>query len=380
MAINRRKFVVGSSLAVAGAAAISSGAAPAVATPRERHILPIGQPVAPPQEADFVGVTFSQRPTSSARIRFTSGTSASEWIPVRPTSHSPDFQPYGTAADLVPIPPECTSIEIENDDVSAAATPVAISGLRNATSPLSQTANLFSLPVITRAGWGAEEALGRRPSGGLRWSPSFAIPQIITVHHSAIGTARNAAATVRGIHRYHTATLGWGDIGYHLLIDPAGLIYAGRSTGEVQSPVFGGNGPSLDQLVVGGHAYAFNEGNLGICLLGDFTSQAPTQAARETLIAVLTELCRALNIDPEGQTSYTNPETGATALVWSVAQHRELNSTSCPGDAVAMDFRDIRAAVAQRLGSGAAPTQNAAGAVPASATVAEVIPVQVQDA
>ncbi|MCW4355280.1 peptidoglycan recognition protein family protein [Hoyosella sp. YIM 151337] len=377
MAINRRGFVIGSSIAVAGAAAATTGTPAAFATPRERHILPIGHPVEPPEDIDFVGVTFSKRPTSHARIRFSADGSPSDWVSVRPSSHCPDWHPYGTASDLVPVPPDCTSIEVQNDDEAAEATPIAISGLQSITSAFSQTVNFLSLPVITRAGWGAEETLGRRASGGVRWSPSFSSPQIITVHHSAIATARNAAATVRAIHRYHTATLGWGDIGYHLLIDPAGSIYAGRSTGNALAPVFADGDSATDRLVVGGHSYAFNEGNLGICLLGDFTSSAPTQAARETLVSLLAALCSALGLDPEGHSSYVNPGTGATAQVWSVAQHRELNSTSCPGDAVAMNFSQIRTEAARRLRTGASTSISNPGAQASASSAPEVLPVSV---
>lgn len=354
MAINRRKFVVDSSIAVAGAAALQTAAVPAFATPRERHILPIGEPVEPPAGADFVGVTFDRRPTAQTRIRFTLAGDSSRWVAVHPTNHCPDFHPFGTASDLVPVPPECTSIEFHNDDSNSSPTPVAISGIHNVSRAFTQTVDFFSLPVITRAGWGAEESLGRRPNGTPLWQPHFSAPQIITVHHSAMANLRSSAATVRAIHRYHTATLGWGDIGYHLLIDPAGQIFAGRSTGTTLLPVFGDVSGGFDKLVVGGHSYAFNDGNLGICLLGDFSSEPLTPAARETLVTVLTVLCSALNIDPVGQTNYHNPETGAAALVWSVSQHRELNSTSCPGDGVALDFGTIRTEVSERMASGLA--------------------------
>src|SRR5690606_5674904 len=81
------------------------------------------------------------------------------------------------------------------------------------------------LAVRPRSDWRAAEPLRRemRPMGDVRR---------ITVHHSATlvrSTTEGAAVgAIRGIQRHHQQHNGWGDIGYHFLIDPAGRVWTGR--------------------------------------------------------------------------------------------------------------------------------------------------------
>lgn len=103
----------------------------------------------------------------------------------------------------------------------------------------------------------------------------------------------------------------WGDIGYNYIIDPYGNIYEGRA---------GMNG------VQGTHA-TYNSNTIGISLLGNFTNQAPTQAALDA-VAKLTAYLSDLNDIPlTWRTSYnvSNPASG-------IYPHRALASTSCPGN------------------------------------------------
>ena len=64
---------------------------------------------------------------------------------------------------------------------------------------------------------------------------------------------------------------GFGDIGYHYLIDPAGRVWAGRS---------------LDYQ--GAHARGSNNiANIGICLLGNFDDERPRPTALRSLASLL---------------------------------------------------------------------------------------------
>ena len=69
--------------------------------------------------------------------------------------------------------------------------------------------------VISRAGWGADEALRFDASGNELWPPEFHPTQKLIVHHTAGQNGDpNPAATIRAIYYYHAVTRGWGDIGY----------------------------------------------------------------------------------------------------------------------------------------------------------------------
>lgn len=137
-------------------------------------------------------------------------------------------------------------------------------------------------PAIARSSWGARPP--RRPAEVLR--PTFAV-----VHHT---TGRNdyaphdVPALLREIQDLHMESNGWDDIGYNLVVDRFGRVFAGRSG-------------------IGAHARGHNGRALGIALLGDFSHAPPSPAAQRAL----------------------REAGGALALV----AHRELDDTECPGAA-----------------------------------------------
>jgi hypothetical protein len=228
--------------------------------------------------------------------------------------------------------------------------------------PAGLTAAVFGMPLpdgttvpvtyLSRAAWGADESL--RFSGGVEIWPAECYPmQALTVHHSASANGDpDPAATVRGIYRYQAppSGLGWGDIGYHLLIDEAGAVYEGRWSGADVVPVFGPDGAPANPLVnTGGHALGFNVGNIGVCLLGNFTAVTPTSAAQTALVNVLAGLARIGAIDPMGLVHYVNPVNGNTNSVPGVSGHRQWNATACPGDTFYPVLADIRSRTAALL-------------------------------
>jgi hypothetical protein len=138
-------------------------------------------------------------------------------------------------------------------------------------------------------------------------------PYRITVHHTAEpfhGTTTAATvAQMQFLQRLHQVDNGWADIGYHYLIDRAGRLIEGRPV-DVQGAHASGNN---------------NIGNIGICVIGNFSSQPergadylraqhPTQEQMATLERVLDEL-RANYAIKRG----------------NVQSHHEYTGTECPG-------------------------------------------------
>ena len=127
----------------------------------------------------------------------------------------------------------------------------------------------------------------------------------VTVHHSAelAGVLRRSSKNessdaIRKIQKYHQDTHGWGDIGYHYLIDPSGRIFEGRSL-----------------RWQGAHAGANNNPhNIGICLLGNFEREAPSNSAMRSLESLVAQLRARYGISSE-----------------RVFGHGELKTTACPG-------------------------------------------------
>ncbi|MCP2260060.1 N-acetylmuramoyl-L-alanine amidase [Streptoalloteichus tenebrarius] len=207
------------------------------------------------------------------------------------------------------------------------------------------------MSFLTRAGWGADESLRFDSDGKEVWPREFSPVQAVTVHHSATPVADDPRETVRAVYRFHCVERGWGDVGYHLLIDPLGTIYEGRHSGSDLLPV-------LDRLptngtaraVTAGHVSGCNPGNIGICLLGTFASDGPTAPARRSLALTLALLCRACNLDPLGVIEYRNPDSGLTKAVHTISRHRDWLATECPGDGFAGQFEQVRRDVAELMG------------------------------
>ncbi len=197
---------------------------------------------------------------------------------------------------------------------------------------------------ISRAQWGADESLRDNcPEQQPTYDDGLGG---ITVHHTA---GRNdyskeeSAGIVRAIYSYHAKTLGWCDIGYNALVDKYGQIFEGR---------FGG----MDRPVQGAHAGGFNENTSGVAIMGDFQTEPPTDAAVEAAGQLIGWRARVAGLDPKGHTTmysegtdFTPYPEGAAVQLPTVFAHRDVGSTTCPGDAAyaLMDrIRDIAAAAA----------------------------------
>lgn len=156
-----------------------------------------------------------------------------------------------------------------------------------------------SLSIISRSSWGASTEVPRHMSRHLTpWSK-------ITVHHTAMPLGSSTSlparcAEMRTIQRSHlNKAEGWGDVGYHYLIDPEGRIYEGRRLAWR-----------------GAHVGGQNDHNLGVSLMGNYDVQRPSRAALASLGRLIDDL-RATNGIPRNQVTY----------------HREwpTANTECPG-------------------------------------------------
>ncbi|MGE4620245.1 MAG: N-acetylmuramoyl-L-alanine amidase [Planctomycetota bacterium] len=130
-------------------------------------------------------------------------------------------------------------------------------------------------------------------------------PFRITVHNTADQPSieklgeQSPAHYLRRIQEYCVKNLQWGDIGYHYLISSDGRIWEGRSM-KYQGAHAGNN--------------ALNRGNIGVALIGNFDKNQPSSQQLDSLRTLLGSLCQIHDISPG-----------------SIAGHRELRETTCPG-------------------------------------------------
>ncbi len=177
-------------------------------------------------------------------------------------------------------------------------------------------------PVVTRAQWGADESK-------MTWPPeSTPTTKAVTVHHTAGSndySCEDSAALVRGIYQYHAVELGWGDIGYHVLVDRCGTMFEGRTGG------FAGH-------VVGGHAAGFNRETFGVSMMGSHDLVEPGTAVRESVSSITAWKLGESGVDPRAKTTLVStgggtsryPE-GTQVELPTIFAHRDVGNTVCPG-------------------------------------------------
>ena len=236
--------------------------------------------------------------------------------------------------------------------------------------------------IYARAQWGADESL-RFDSGGHEiWPPEFSPMQKAIVHHTAgRNNDPNPAATVRAIYYDKTVNSDFGDIGYNFLIDEQGRIYEGRYSREYEPGEEHLAEDLAGNIVRGGHARDFNDGTVGIALLGNFQNRQPTNAARNALEKLLAWKLERHGLDPLGASTYTNPILGHSKFLHNISGHRNVNPTACPGGAFYTKFSGLRHDVADRIdgatGSGkddTTPTVDSFTALATTPTGAHTIP------
>lgn len=203
--------------------------------------------------------------------------------------------------------------------------------------------------IISRAGWGADESL-RFDSGGHELFPSGYFPlQKAIVHHTAgRNNDPNPEATIRAIYYMHAIGRKYGDIDYNYLIDWQGRIYEGRHSRDYGGGPITGEDLAGNQIR-GAHAFDFNDGTVGIALLGNFTNVLPPTAQRTALEKLLAWKLERHGLNPLGASTYTNPQLGNSKYLNNISGHRNVSLTACPGNAFYATFPALRQAVANRI-------------------------------
>lgn len=181
------------------------------------------------------------------------------------------------------------------------------------------------LRIYPRAAWGADLP----PKGTIRRED----PKFLLVHHTAspndYTSARTVIRTTYFWHTSHDPSKGWPDVAYEFFVGRDGDVWEGRA-GALAGPVMAsatGGSQGWAQLV---------------CLLGDFTKVMPTAAAQASLVKVLAWTADRYGIDtsPGATVSFISRgsqrfKPGTVVTTPTIAPHRAMSYTGCPGDAFA---------------------------------------------
>lgn len=181
-------------------------------------------------------------------------------------------------------------------------------------------------PVIPAAQWRAGLPPPRNP-------PEATQVRFIIIHHEAgSNNPRDFTETVRNIYIFHTQSNGWNDIGYNFVIAQNGAIFEGRD----------GQGRMDGDNVLGAHFCGKNGSTMGICLLGNYMTAEPPQAALLSLHRLIAWKMEKENLtNPFGRAIHL-PGTSQQSTIGVVSGHRDGCSTDCPGDNVYRRLEEIR--------------------------------------
>jgi hypothetical protein len=155
--------------------------------------------------------------------------------------------------------------------------------------------------------------------------------RFLIVHHTA-STNRYAAgdvpAQIRGFHSFHTGPeKGWPDVAYNFFVDRYGGAWEGRA-GSLAGPV-------MPDATGGSQGFAQI-----CCFIGDHTAEPPTPEAQRSMILLLAGLAERYGVDPApgATTTFVSRGSnrwpaGASVPTSTIAGHRDMSMTTCPGDA-----------------------------------------------
>lgn len=338
---------------------------------------PVGVgPVAPPFPIDYLGVLWD---TAGAAVGHGAEEAAGHgavrfrvdgaWTPWQPLTEDGAHAEGQWASALVPAG-DAEAYQVRG--VPAAALAPRAVALNTTDGPDRVVGSVpaggaHAVPhCLSRAQWGADETLRYDTAGKEVWPAEFSPVQTMTVHHTATrNDDPDPESTVRAIYRYHAVDRGWGDIGYHYLLDAQGRVYEGRWSGAPSADCgTGGGGVEFahdagDQLVTGAHTGGYNTGNMGASLLGDFTTTAggaePSAVAVDALETLLAEFATRHGLDPHAVVDYVNPINGNRIRENMISGHRDWLATECPGARLYDDLPAVRDAVAARMAPSPAP-------------------------
>ena len=216
----------------------------------------------------------------------------------------------------------------------------------------ARTASAQPIQIRPRATWAAEI-----PPASVPEEPEV---RFLLVHHTVNANdygPDDVVPLLRDIHRFHTsAEKGWPDIAYNFIVDRFGRAWETR-TGSLER-------------TVAGDATGGNQGWDQKCaFLGDHQTVPPTQEAVDTMVGLLAFLADRSGIDtrPGAVATFTSRGSnvhpaGTTVQTRTIAGHRSMSQTACPGDAAHVLVTDrFPTAVTERRRAGGTATTTTAG-------------------
>jgi hypothetical protein len=313
-----------------------------------------------PNGGQLVGLRWSGSPNAVLQIRSRNGDTWSPWLDASADSYggadrggkdrvTPGVGPIWVGHDAQQIEVRVDNGTLSNLRLDSMHFDVAggAGGIATAGAATLQPA------FISRAEWGAATWGTGVPDCGS--GPSTSPLKFAVVHHTASGnnySPSDSYGIVRSIQQFELSR-GFCDISYNFLVSRYGQVFEGRAG-------------SIYSSVIGAHARGSNTGSVGVALIGQYQPGASPPVG--SVPAVQYNAVRDLlawkfawhGIDPTqhvtmftacvSDASYTcKYPTGTFLSIPPIVGHRDVTSTSCPGQNMYKLLPRLRADVAARV-------------------------------
>ena len=176
------------------------------------------------------------------------------------------------------------------------------------------------VPVLSRESWGADASL-------VSISDS-ADPQAFVLHDTASLNGLDPTAALRCIEYMQSISLNMGGLACNYAVDALGNVYEARDGGA---------------SVAGTHLDEANDSAIGVLLLGDYASSAPSSAMVDSLEDLIAQDSVEYELNPTGYFSYG----GSSYPV--VSAHSGWENVSCPGAQILSIMSTIRSTALSRF-------------------------------
>ena len=260
--------------------------------------------------------------------------------PVDPTGREHSAPVVVPGASAYRIDPTGAGHDLRSHPIASTPAPLRFSAL-------SVVEPIPGLEIIERDNWAI---LGRRDTidctirssvFGLGCRADVGLRHGVVHHTVSVNdyAKRDVAGMIRAIQTHHMENRGWDDIAYNFVVDRFGRIWHARD-GDLFEPISGG------------HTLGFNAESIGVAVLGTFSDAEPTEKVVSSLGRLLGWKLGLHGVDPLGSTVVRSSggdqsEPGEMVPVANVSGHRDLQHTTCPGDALEGRLDDIRADAAE---------------------------------
>ncbi len=261
---------------------------------------------------------------------------------------------------LARTPPSLTELTLHFLRPENLPTPTEVIAAANAAKAAGGDA--LKPPIVPRSAYGVSDAYVEWDDcwrGASSDRQGYMKPQAFAVHHTADNrTSLTGPEWAYTVWYYHTYTKGWGDTGYHYMVDRDGIVYQGRTPGTASPPY----------MVEGGHVYGYNCSSGGVVALGNYQPgiDVPLTPLTDQTLQGLSKVLAWL-MDSYGWRPWDSRVVKGITVT-GLAGHRDFGGTVCPGQDLYDRLPELRDRVEALLDSEPSPTATPTAPVSATAT------------